>query len=60
MHIIIHTVEKATIGEGNFGLNSRARNKGVSSDKNQPSWSFVRTKACMVSHAAVELSELNH
>ncbi len=38
----------------------RAQNKGVWSDRNRPSWSFVRTKACMVGHAAVPLSELNH
>ncbi len=26
----------------------RAQNKGAWSDKHRPSWSFVRTKACMV------------
>ncbi len=31
----------------------RSQNKGVWSDKNRPSWSFVRTKACIVGHAAV-------
>ncbi len=39
---------------------SRAQNKGVWSDKNRPSWSFVRAEACVVGHAAVQLSELNH